>query len=134
MNVLLAHLLVAGARVGGGERQLHLGQIYAVTPQQLPTPRSTSRSATSTGPSAWRPRPWRSTPGSLLQLDFGEVDQDKRVMVVEAHPGRPVEVRSVPLTAGRPLVDVPGTLDELPARADEPARRVPARRAPGAAS
>jgi hypothetical protein len=46
------------------------------------------------------------------------VDQAKRVVLVEAHPGQSVEVRSVPLSAGRLLVDVAGTLDELRARAE----------------
>jgi exonuclease SbcD len=37
VNIVLAHLLVDGARVGTGERELHLGQIYGVNPQQLPS-------------------------------------------------------------------------------------------------
>ena len=41
--------------------------------------------------------------GSPLQVDFGETADRKSVLVVEAHPGRPVEVREHPLTAGRRL-------------------------------
>ena len=40
------------------------------------------------------------------------------MVLVEAHPGRPVEVHSVPLTSGRKLLDVHGTLDELRTRAE----------------
>src|SRR5262245_31125814 len=36
VNVLLAHLLISGARVGTGERPLHLGEIYGVNAQQVP--------------------------------------------------------------------------------------------------
>src|SRR5512141_3239161 len=36
VNLALAHLLVDGARRGTGERDLHLGQVYGVNPQQLP--------------------------------------------------------------------------------------------------
>jgi exonuclease SbcD len=53
----------------------------------------------------------------LIQLDFGEVDQRKSVAIVEASPGKPARVREVPLTAGRRLVDVRGTFDEIVARA-----------------
>ena len=38
--------------------------------------------------------------------------------LVEAHEGRPVEVHDVPLTSGRKLLDVHGTLDELRTRAE----------------
>ena len=62
---------------------------------------------------------WCEYSGSPLQLDFGEREQDKRVVIVNARPGRPAEVESVPLTAGRRLLDVRGTLDDLRRRADE---------------
>jgi exonuclease SbcD len=51
--------------------------------------------------------------GSLLQLDFGEREQDKSVVIVELEPGRPAQVRTVPVTSGRRLLDVAGTLGEL---------------------
>jgi exonuclease SbcD len=118
VNVLMAHLLVDGARVGGGERALHLGQIYAVTPQQLPDTAQYIALNHLHRPQRIATASWTEYSGSPLQLDFGEVDQAKRVVLVEAHPGRPVEVRSAPLTAGRRLLDVGGTLEALTARAD----------------
>jgi pyruvate/2-oxoglutarate dehydrogenase complex dihydrolipoamide acyltransferase (E2) component len=57
--------------------------------------------------------------GSLLQLDFGERDQRKSVSIVDAAPGMPARVREVPITAGRRLLDVHGTLDEVLARGRE---------------
>jgi exonuclease SbcD len=56
--------------------------------------------------------------GSLVELDFGEREQAKRVVVIEAQAGRPASVESVPLSAGRRLRDVTGTLDELRALQD----------------
>ena len=117
VNVLMAHLLVDGARVGGGERQLHLGQIYAVTPQQLPDTAQYIALNHLHRPQRVATASWTEYSGSALQLDFGEVEQKKRVVLVEAHPARPVEVRSLPLSAGRPLLDVGGTLQELAAKA-----------------
>jgi exonuclease SbcD len=49
----------------------------------------------------------------LLQLDFGETEQTKSVAVVEARAGAPAKVREVTLSAGRRLVDVEGTLDDV---------------------
>jgi exonuclease SbcD len=117
VNVMMAHLLVDGARVGGGERQLHLGQIYAVTPQQLPGTAQYIALNHLHRPQRVAAASWTEYSGSPLQLDFGEVDQAKRVVLVDAHPGRPAEVRSVPLGSGRRLLDVSGTLEELTARA-----------------
>jgi len=54
-----------------------------------------------------------------LQLDFGEAQQTKSVTIVDAEPGRPASTREVPLSAGRPLLDVRGTLDQVLARADD---------------
>jgi exonuclease SbcD len=118
VNVMMAHLLVDGARVGGGERALHLGQIYAVTPQQLPDTAQYIGLNHLHRPQRVATASWTEYSGSPLQLDFGEVDQAKRVVLVEAHPGRPVDVHSVPLTAGRRLLDVAGTLEELTAKTD----------------
>jgi exonuclease SbcD len=113
VNVVLAHLLVDGARVGTGERELHLGRIYGVNPQQLPS----SVQYIALG-HLHRPQeilaPARTLyAGSLVELDFGEKEQDKRVVVFEAKAGRPVAIESVPLAASRRLRDVSGTLEEL---------------------
>ena len=118
VNVLMAHLLVDGARVGGGERALHLGQIYAVTPHQLPDTAQYIALNHLHRPQRVATASWTEYSGSPLQLDFGEAAQDKRVVLVEAHPGRPVEVRSVPLTVGRRLLDVGGTREQLQAMAE----------------
>jgi exonuclease SbcD len=62
--------------------------------------------------------------GSLLQLDFGEREQQKYVNLVEVHARQPAAVTQLPITAGRRLVDV-GTpqhgvlLNDLPRYRDE---------------
>jgi exonuclease SbcD len=48
-----------------------------------------------------------------MALDFGEAGQQKMALVVEASAGTPARVTQVPLTAGRPLQVVKGTLAEL---------------------
>ena len=110
VTFLVAHFLVGGAKVHGhgaprGERELHMGAAYAATPEAIPP-----------GPQyvalghihAPQPVPGRACPaeyaGSLLELDFGEAGEHKRVVIVDVEPGRPAKVRSVPLSAGRRLV------------------------------
>jgi exonuclease SbcD len=61
-----------------------------------------------------KPQTIRSSPrvdycGSLLQLDFGEREQEKFVNLVEVHPRLPAKVTQLPITAGRPLIDVGST-------------------------
>ena len=62
VNLVLAHLLIDGARVGTGERALHLGQIYGLTARAASRrTSSTSASATCTGRRRSWPRRGRST-------------------------------------------------------------------------
>jgi DNA repair protein SbcD/Mre11 len=113
VNILLAHVLIDGARVGTGERALHLGQIYGLTAEELPS----NVQYIGLG-HLHRPQeilaPVRTFySGSLLELDFGELEQDKRVVILDAKPGRAPAIQSVPVTAGRRLRDVKGSLRDL---------------------
>lgn len=119
VNVALAHLFTDGAMLGGGEREVTIGLEYAVSPSRLPA----TASYLALG-HVHKPQPVKGSPataryaGSLLQLDFGETEQRKSVVVVDASPGKPAAVREIPVTAGRRLVDLHGTLDEVAAQAD----------------
>jgi exonuclease SbcD len=115
---VLAHLLVDGARRGTGERELHLGQIYGVNPQQLPSSVQYIGLGHLHRPQEILAPSKTLYAGSLIELDFGEKEQDKRVVVFEAAPGRPVSLESVPISAGRRLRAVSGTFEELQAQAD----------------
>jgi exonuclease SbcD len=117
VNLILAHLLISGARAGTGERPLHLGEVYAVNAQQLPEGAQYIGLGHLHRPQEI-PAPSKTFfAGSLIELDFGEREQDKRVVLVEAKPGRPASVESISLSAGRKLRDVAGSLEELEAMA-----------------
>lgn len=122
VQIVLGHLFTDGALVapGGGERELTIGIAYAVPPSRLPGTVSYVALGHVHMPQAVKgsPAPARYA-GSLLQLDFGEAGQRKSVSVVEAAPGRPAKVTEVPLSSGRGLADVRGTLDEVIARGRE---------------
>ncbi len=112
-----AHLPVGGAAFCGSERQARPLNAYATDldglppisyaafghlhkPQPLPSTRVTGRYA-----------------GSPLQLDFGETNDQKSVVLVDVRPGQPAHVDTVNLTAGRRLFKWEGSLDELRAMA-----------------
>jgi exonuclease SbcD len=118
IHLLAGHLFVSGTRPGGSERELTLGQLFAITAQSLPAVAQyialghVHRPQEVTGSLV----PARYA-GSLLQLDFGEREQEKSVVIVEVGPGVPAVVRTRPLASGRSLLDVRGTMEELRQRA-----------------
>jgi DNA repair protein SbcD/Mre11 len=118
VNVLMGHLMIHGARLGGGEQELTIGMAYAVAPSRLPGTANYVALGHVHRPQAVpaAPCPARFA-GSLLQLDFGEVNQKKSVVVVEAKAGKPPTIEEVPITSGRRLVDLDGTLDQVLAKA-----------------
>jgi DNA repair protein SbcD/Mre11 len=113
VNLVLAHALVAGARVGTGERPLHLGDVYGLTAQQLPGNVQYIGLGHLHRPQELMAPSKAAYAGSLVELDFGEVEQEKRAVIVEAAPGRAASLESVAITSGRRLRDVSGTLEEL---------------------
>ncbi len=118
VNLVLSHLMVAGGVPGGGERTAHLfdysvpalafpGHISYVALGHLHRPQKVSA-----------PLPmWYS--GSPLQLDFGEGEDRKAVILVEAEPGLPVVVSTRDLKGGRHLRTLRGTLAQIEAMADK---------------
>ncbi len=122
INIMAGHLFVDGAvlsDIDGSERLLHIGMGYGIAPAALPsTPQyialghihQPQEILTTTAPAAYA--------GSLLQLDFGERDQQKVVRIIDVQPGRPIEQRAIALTKGRRLTELRGTLDDVIAAAD----------------
>ena len=103
VTILLAHAAVNGAYVRGqedgrGERDLHMGETYTILPGDIPPGaqyvamghiHAPQRVPGAPGPAEYA--------GSLLPLDFGERDEVKRVVLVEAEPGAPARVESIAL-------------------------------------
>ncbi|MDT5025093.1 MAG: repair protein SbcD/Mre11 [Micromonosporaceae bacterium] len=117
--VFAAHLYVGGADYSGSERGMHVDDAYATDldavpvvtyaafghlhrPQALPGKRVIGRYA-----------------GSAIPLDFGEIHDHKSIVLVEAEPGRPANVRTVRLKAGRRLRKITGRLQDIEALASE---------------
>jgi exonuclease SbcD len=112
VNLLVAHALVNDAVVGpnrsGGERELHMAMgIYGIQKQRLPVAAQyiAFGHVHKTQELVKSPAAWYA--GSLLQLDFGEVEQAKSVNLVELHARQPASVTPLPIDKGtRQLIDI----------------------------
>ena len=124
VTLLVAHFLVGGAKVHGhgaprGERELHMGEAYAATAESIPPgPQYVALGhihAPQRVPGARVPAEYA---GSLLELDFGEAGEKKRVVLVEVEPAIPASLTSIPLSGGRRLVRADGAWEEIVIRDD----------------
>lgn len=125
-DVLLfaAHLYVGGATYGRSERALHVSEMYASRGEALP-PVSYAALGHIHQPQALAGGVPARYAGSPLQLDFGEEGEEKTIVLVEARPGQPARIEPRPLSAGRRLLRLAGTLEELgPLAADAAGRLV----------
>jgi len=117
VNLVVAHLMVMGGTMGGGERGAHTVFDYWVPATAFPP----SAQYVALGHLHRRQQLPGPAPlhycGSPLQLDFGETANEPAVNLIDVRPGRPADVRPVPLTAGRRLRTLRGTLADVLARA-----------------
>ena len=109
VNVVAGHAMVAGGVMGGGERLAHTIFEYCMSATGFPSLGHLHR-AQQLGS---QPPVWYC--GSPLQLDFGETDDQKCALVVEATASTPARVEQVPLRSGRRLRKVTGTMADLEA-------------------
>jgi exonuclease SbcD len=118
VNILCSHLTVYGALAGGGERTAHIFG-YAIPSSLFPG----HLSYVALGHLHRQQKMPHSSPvwysGSPLQLDFGEVADQKGALLVKVEPGRPASVEELPLRSGRRLMELAGTLEQILARADD---------------
>ncbi|TNY35088.1 metallophosphoesterase family protein [Thermomonospora catenispora] len=119
VNLVTAHLMTAGGRLGGGERPAQSIVDYWVPVDVFPpTANYVALGHLHRRQAVPAPCPVHYC-GSPMALDFGEEDDPAMVLLVEAEPGAPADVvAEVPLTAGRRLRTVHGTVEELARRAD----------------
>jgi DNA repair protein SbcD/Mre11 len=113
VNLITAHLTVVGAKTGGGERDAHTIQAYAVPATVFPT----STHYVALGHLHRRQQVVGPCPvhysGSPLAIDFGEEQNTPSVTIVEVTAQTTAKTRDVPIGAAVPLRTVRGTLDDL---------------------
>ncbi|MEN3306584.1 MAG: repair protein SbcD/Mre11 [Micromonosporaceae bacterium] len=113
VNLVTTHVTVVGAKSGGGERDAHTIQAYAVPATVFPA--STHYVALGhlhRAQAVPAPCPVRYS-GSPLAVDFGEEENTPSVTIVDVTADTPARTREVPLARAVPLRTVRGTLAEL---------------------
>ncbi|GAX91037.1 exonuclease SbcCD subunit D [Effusibacillus lacus] len=105
VNLAMSHLYVQGGQMSESEHQIQVGGAYSVDPGSFPEiaqyvalghlhrPQGVSAS----------PVPTRYS-GSPLAYSFSECNHKKSVVLIEATPGIPAQIREIPLSSGKPLV------------------------------
>jgi len=118
VNLVMAHVTCVNGIFGGGERSAPSIFEYSVPATVFPVEAHyvalghlhRRQSLPSHAPVHYS--------GSPIAVDFGEQDNASVVCLVEAAPGIPARVTDIPVTSGRRLRTVHGTLAELEARAE----------------
>ncbi|MYD85389.1 MAG: exonuclease SbcCD subunit D [Acidobacteria bacterium] len=113
VNILVGHAMVHGGVLGGGERSAHTIFDYSIPTTAFPS----GLHYVALGHLHRTQELPAACPvhycGSPLQLDFGEQLDTKSVKVIEARAGRPAKVEEVPLSRGRKLLTLRGSLDAV---------------------
>lgn len=122
INVLLMHGTTDGAKLSGSEHQFHSGRDYVINPNHIPQEVNYVAMGHIHMPQAvsgYSEEQARYC-GSPVQLDFGEVGDQKYAYVVELQPGAPARtVVAHPLRCGKELRQERLTLAELTTREEE---------------
>ncbi len=113
VNLLMLHTHLVGAVLSGSEREVHLGNEWAATPQALPATAHYVALGHIHKPQRINAPAPAEYAGSPLQMDFGEEGEAKGWVMVNAKPGQPAAVERVPYRGGTPLVHVTLSLAQL---------------------
>jgi DNA repair protein SbcD/Mre11 len=119
VNVMMLHTALEGGRLSGSEFSFHVTNSYCVDPEAMPTSAQYVALGHLHKPQQLRDAPPAVYSGSVVQLDFGEAGEQKRVVLLEAEPGRRAKLTDVPLSSGKPLKNVRVDVDTLERRLEE---------------
>jgi exonuclease SbcD len=121
INVIAAHAMVQGGRLGGGERDAQLIDEYLVPAAAFPA----SAAYVALGHLHRAQQIPGGAPiwycGSPIQVDFGEERDVKQVLLVDIPQSGAARVTPVPLASGWKLRTVSGTREQLAAHVDDDA-------------
>src|SRR6266851_4158072 len=119
VNVVMAHGTLLGGRRGGGERDVQTSLDYELPASMFPV----SAHYVALGHLHRQQEIPGPCPiyysGSPLAIDFGEEANESVVLILTAAPGIRADVTPVPVTGGRRLRTLRGTLDEVIAEGEQ---------------
>ena len=119
VNLITAHATLLGGRSGGGEREVQTSLDYELPASMFPA----SAHYVALGHLHRQQEIPGPCPifysGSPLPVDFGEEANEPAALIVTAEPGIRADARPVPITGGRRLATLRGTLDEVIAAGEQ---------------
>ena len=104
VNLVMAHLFMAGGKESESERTIQVGGAMTVHPSALPAHAHFAALG-----HLHRPQQIKTAPcpayysGSPLAYSFSESDYAKALYIVDAEPGKPADIRTVYPDCGKPL-------------------------------
>ena len=113
VNLVVAHLTVVGAEVGGGERTAHIFDYYVPADIFPETAHYVALGHIHKPHQEIRGRCPILYAGSPFAMDFGEEQREHSVTLIEAEVGRPARWEPVSLSSGRTLRTIAGTRLQL---------------------
>ncbi|MDP9225616.1 MAG: exonuclease SbcCD subunit D [Actinomycetota bacterium] len=117
VDVLVGHFMIHNAVPAGSERPLHIGEAYMATEDAVPHQFNyVALGHIHKAQAAPGSEDYARYAGSVMQLDFGEADQEKSVVVADVSPDGKRHIEQIPIASGRRLVKVTGTIEELKAK------------------
>ncbi|MFN8612817.1 MAG: exonuclease SbcCD subunit D [Vulcanimicrobiota bacterium] len=116
--IYAAHLFVDGASLSTSERSLHVSDTYATRASAIP-PVSYAAFGHIHKPQALPGGAPGRYAGSLIPIDFGEENDVKETVLVEALPGSAARLRQVPFRRGRKLLTLEGSKAALEVQSAE---------------
>jgi exonuclease SbcD len=113
VNVMMAHMTLEGAKFTGSEAAFYSGDIYSFSGQAIPSECQYMGLGHIHKPQQIPNASPTYYSGSLIQVDFGEVGEEKGFNVIEVETGRPAKVNFQPLTCHKPLKRVECHIEQL---------------------
>jgi exonuclease SbcD len=104
VNLVIAHLFLAGGKESESERTIQVGTAMTVSPSAIP-----SNAHFAALGHLHRPQQIKAAPcpayysGSPLAYSFSEADYGKAIYVIDAQPGASPDIKEVYLNCGKPL-------------------------------
>jgi exonuclease SbcD len=119
VNIVMAHATLLGGERGGGERDIQSILDYVLSPSLFP-PTAHYAALGHLHRQQEIPAPCPAFySGSPLPVDFGEEANEPAALLVIAAPGTRADAHPVPITGGRRLRTLRGTLDQVVADGEQ---------------
>jgi exonuclease SbcD len=111
LRIILAHLMMKGVKIG--DAPLYIGDTCSVQPEHIPC----NVDYVALGHIHQHQRVEAKVPifycGSPLQMDFGEREETKGFLFLEAKPQQPCIPKFIPFKTGKKLIKITGHVDDI---------------------